>query len=224
MSLSYGHPVESFVSQGESNLRDLLAAWQGGDQEALSAILERHQEWLHRHVRRRLGTHLRGEMESMDMVQEVAVDVMQYGPKFVCSSEDDFRALLGRIVENNLRDRGRRMHAARRDARRKQELMSGMSVDLDAPAVSTPSMKASRRENEEWMRLALEFLEPTDREVVLLRQFDNRTWEEIGELLEIGKSAARMRFERALPRLALKIQKLRKGELGDLLREDAQGG
>jgi RNA polymerase sigma-70 factor (ECF subfamily) len=207
------------MADERASLRALLDAWRGGDESALNAILQRYHDWLHQYVRSRMGAHLRRQAESMDVVQEAALEVLRYGPQFVVSSEDDFRALLGRIVENNLRDRGRRMNAARRDSGREQAYTQGMSVDLDAPSVSTPSMQMSRRENEEWMRLAVELMDPDERDVVVMRQSDGMQWEEIGEALGIGKSAARMRFERALPKLALKIQKLKNGRIGELLKD-----
>jgi RNA polymerase sigma-70 factor (ECF subfamily) len=201
-----------------ASLRTLLDAWRGGDESALNEILKRYHDWLHQYVRGRMGPHLRRQAESMDVVQDAAMEVLRYGPQFIVSSEDDFRALLGRIVENNLRDRSRRLNAARRDSGREEAWTHGISVDLDAPPPSTPSMKASRRENEEWMRLAVELMDPDERDVVVMRQSDGMQWEEIGDALGIGKSAARMRFERALPKLALTILKLKNGRIGELLQ------
>ena len=65
--------------------------------------------------------------------------------------------------------------------------------------------------------LALELLEPDDRNVILWREYEDQPFAVIAERLGMAEDAARMRFARALPKLAKKLQGLRAGELGSLL-------
>ena len=66
------------------------------------------------------------------------------------------------------------------------------------------------------MRLALELLEPEDRQVLLLRQWQELEFAAVGARMGLSEDAARMRFQRALPKLAKKLEALRSGRgLGD---------
>lgn len=84
-------------------------------------------------------------------------------------------------------------------------------LDLDQSAAS-PSRVAERREREEWIRLALEFVDPDDRQVILLREWEKLSFEEIGSRLGCTSEAARKRFTRALPKLVQQLRELRAGE------------
>src|SRR5215469_16065428 len=48
---------------------------------------------------------------------------------------------------------------------------------------------------------AMQELNENDREVILLRYFQNRTYPDIGEQIGVGENGARMRAERALEKL-----------------------
>ena len=65
------------------------------------------------------------------------------------------------------------------------------------------------------MRLALELLDPEDRQLIVLRQWDNLEFNEIGEKMGLAPDAARMRFNRALPKLAMKVQQLQRGQIDE---------
>jgi len=190
---------------------ELLRRWHEGDREALAAIVERELPWLRAHVHRRLGPQLRRRGETEDYVQEALIDALRYGPRFVVADEARLRALLGRIVENTLRDQVERHEAQKRDVGREEPLPSGSVLDLDTGRVTRPSEAAAAREAEAWVRLALELLDPEDRRAILMREWEGRSFPEIGAALGVGENAARMRFQRALPRLAGKVRELRKG-------------
>ena len=181
---------------------ELLRAWQqAGDGGALQELLARNLEWIRERVRLRLGGQLRSREESMDLVQEVALDVLRSGPRFVVGDQDQFRGLLARIVENTIRDRARWHGAARRAAARERDL-GGASIDLSASRPG-PATELAGRERAELLRLAVELLGEHDRDVVRLHQLEGRPMSEVAELLGLHASTAHMRYRRALPRLAL---------------------
>lgn len=190
---------------------ELLSRLHAGEEDALRELLERHEPWVRARVRERLGARLRQRAETDDFVQDAMVDALKYGPKFMVSSEDHFRGLLARIVENALRDRHQYFDAARRARDRERPLPSDSVLDLDprSPDRATPSRAADRREREAWLRLGLELLRPEDREVILLRQEDALPFEEVGARLGVAPNAARMRFERALAKLGKVVTRLR---------------
>lgn len=198
---------------------ELLRDWHNGNDQALDALIRRHLDWIRDYVHRRLGDHLRRRDDTQDMVQEAVIDVLQYGPRFEIGDEVCFRGLLARIVENNIRDRDRWNKRECRDPAREKSRLSDSILALDpaAGSVTQPIQQAARAETAEWIRLALELLEPTDRDVVLLRQWEGLGWQEICQRLGTSPNAARMRFERALPKLAGKVAELRGGRVREML-------
>ena len=100
----------------------LLQQWHDGDRCALEELLERNLSWLHGYVRQRMGGKLRERLESVDFVQGVAMDVLQYSPRFVVADEAQFRALLGKMLENNLAQKNAWLRAAKRDQDRENPL------------------------------------------------------------------------------------------------------
>lgn len=199
----------------------LLQQWNGGDEGALGELVERDLPWIRKRVHDRLGEKLRERAETVDFVQDALVEVMRYGPRFELSDRQHFRNLLAKIVENVLRDKAKWWGAQRRAICRERPIPGNVTITLDpaAPTEQRPSMVASRNEKEAMLRLALELLDPEDREVLVLRQWRDKSFAEIAEELGLREDTARMRFTRALPRLAEKVRLLEEGELGSLLRE-----
>jgi RNA polymerase sigma-70 factor (ECF subfamily) len=191
---------------------DLLRAWHAGDRGALADLLARELPWIREQVRPRLGPLLRARAESQDYVQEALIRVLEYGPRFVAADRQRFRGLLLRIIENQLRDMVDWHGAEKRGVRLERPLPSDSVIDVDSRrAVTRPSEHAIASERRAWLHLALELLDPEDRRVILLRQWHELEFAAIAELLGVTADAARMRFNRALPQLARKLEDLLAG-------------
>ena len=137
-----------------------------------------------------------------------------------------FRALLARIVENDIVDRVRWSQRGCRDWKKQRPLPSDTVLQLDAPArsVTEPPDRADRNEQQAWLRLALELLEPDDREVIRLRDWDGLSFIQLGERLDTTEEAARKRYVRALPKLSQKLELLRRGQWQNSVAEDQPTG
>jgi len=198
----------------------LLTRCHHGDRAALDKLLARDLGWLRQHVRSRLGSLLRAKGEVDDYVQEAMVEILRYGPRFVVSDKLQFRALLARITENVLRDHVARLRSGKRNVAVERQLMGDTILCLDPPQrdVTRPSTAAHRGEERAWIRLAIELLPGEDRELVRLREWEHATFAAIGDQLDISEDAARMRFQRILPRLARNVENLRRGELSEVLK------
>ncbi|MFT4515512.1 MAG: RNA polymerase sigma-70 factor (ECF subfamily) [Planctomycetota bacterium] len=184
-----------------------------GDSEQLKRLIADHLPWIEARVRKRLSPAVRQEGDTQDFVQDALVEVLRDGPRFAADSPEAFRALLARIVENTLIDRHRYMHREQRDRRKQCSLPSGSVVMLNgaAKAITSPATKVEREEQHTWLRLALEMLGPDDREAVRLRDWEGLSFGEAGKQLGISDEAMRLRYRRALPRLAKKLDELRRG-------------
>lgn len=199
------------MNREEGITLELLQRWNGGDQAALDELLERHLEWITDYVHGRIGERLRSRAETLDFVQASMLDFLRYGPKFQVRDESAFRGLFARIAENNIRDQDRYLGRAMRDADRESGNRSSASVlHLDARrSVTRPSEHLAREESVAFVRVALELLDPQDREAIWLREFEELSFAEVGAKMGLAENAARMRFQRALPRLAAKVAQLR---------------
>jgi len=200
------------VGVDEDRTREWMDRWNQGDERALEELLAAHGDWLRGHVRVRLGHALRSKVESMDIVQETLIEFLKSGPRFVVEDSQQFRALMGKVIENRIRDR-RDWFTAQCRAMGREDKRGGSYADLSAVgrSHSRPDRAAEKNEWESLVRLAVMLLDPDDRDVIVLRQWEELQFDEIGTRLNLEADAARMRFNRALPRLAMKVDELRRG-------------
>lgn len=195
-----------------------LQQWHKGDQNALDALIERHLSWIRGRVQRRLGSKLREKGDISDYVQDAVVEFLQYGPRFTISNDARFRGLLLKIVENVICNKYKWFTARRREIARERPLASDTVLSLDPPQqqMDTPSEDAAKHEQEAWIRLGIELVNPEDREVLILRQWDGLSFETIGQRLGITSGAAQVKHFRAVSRLSKKVSALRRGDLDDV--------
>jgi RNA polymerase sigma-70 factor (ECF subfamily) len=184
----------------------------------LEELIARYLPWLRDQVRLRLGPGLRAKAETADFVQDAMVEFLKYGPRFVLSDENHFRALLLTVVNNTLRNNHRWFMAARRKVSLEKPLPPTTILSLDPSAVSarTPSKSAERHEREAWVRLGMEVLEPEAREVIVLREWEGLTFPELGDRIGISSNAARKRYNQAMLKLTGAVSALRNGNYSDI--------
>jgi RNA polymerase sigma-70 factor (ECF subfamily) len=213
---------EAVEDSGPMDNTVYLKRWHDGDQKALDALLAHHLPWLKAQVRKKLGAALRRKGQTVDYVQEAMIQFLRYGPRFTLASSTQFRALLLRIAENAIKNQYRWYTAQRRAISRERPLHSDTILVLDPPRVrvNTPSQSLERHEREAWIRFGLEFLDAEGREIIVLRQWNNLSFTEIGERLGISTDAARMKHNRAVKRLGDKVWMLRSGKLNRVLGQD----
>lgn len=193
----------------------LLARWHAGEEAALSELVALHLPWLRDHVDHRLGAFLRRHADPDDYLQDIVLDFLRDAPRFQVRDGQQLRGLLVRVAENTLRDRNDWFRAKRRDLARNAPLPTESVLALD-PALqrsTTPSRDATRTEMRDWVRLGLELLPPEDRKILVAREYDDRSFVDIGDEIGMTPNAVRMRWVRAVARLADVMQSLRAGQL-----------
>jgi DNA-directed RNA polymerase specialized sigma24 family protein len=199
---------------------ELLQRWHGGDREALAALVERDRRWVEDRVRRRRGAALQQLAETNDDFQDLMLRALQYSPRFLCRDRDQFRALLARMLENQLTDRARSLAAKGREIHFDSIADSRLSLDPALAESAQAPRAAAQNEELAWMRLGLEFLEPEERDVIWRRQFLEQGFADIAAADGTQADAVRMRFNRALLRLAGVVQRLQAGKVQELLGAD----
>lgn len=206
---------------GVSSTRDLLLRWHGGDQEAMAELVQQEGAFVERQVRSRLGPLLRRQHDTQDIVQATLLQALRSAPRFLVSDRDQLRGLLAKMVENALRVQANHQQRQKRDLRREQPIQQTSNetvLDLDPASTATnPGSAAERNETRDWVRLALELLDPADREVIVMRDYEELAFGEIAAQLGQAEDTVRMRYRRAMPKLAGTLSRLQKGRLADLL-------
>jgi len=129
--------------------------------------------------------------DAEDLLQEVFINAYRGLPSF--EGRSAFRTWLYQIAINTCRNE------LRRRRRRPDSIETPMDdLKLADPA---PSPGSSQGEWREIVATAMMNLHPDEREILILRDFEDRPYDEIATLQEIRLSAAKKRVQRA--RIAL---------------------
>jgi RNA polymerase sigma-70 factor (ECF subfamily) len=188
----------------------LLDRLRNGDDEALATLFARDRDRLLRLVEFRLDPRLRGRVEAEDVVQEAYLDAAKRVHHFGQDTSTSFFIWLRMVVIQTLIDVHRRhLGAQMRDAAREMRtrgapFSQATSFSLAAGLLgrfTSPTLAARRAEMAEWLRAALDDMDPIDREVLALRHFEELSNGEVAEELDIQPKAASIRYVRALRRL-----------------------
>ena len=196
----------------EHSSRLLLQRVRAGDAGALAALMDQSRVFVRRFAGARLGPRLRARGEVDDYVQEAIVRTFEFAPQIEPCDTAQLHGLLARISDNVLRDQHEH-HGAQCRRAEAETALTGTGLNHPADTATTPGRVAGQREDHSWVRLAVELLEPEDRLVVMRHEWYGETFAAIGARLGVGENAARMRFQRALPKLLQKVQQLRSGRL-----------
>lgn len=188
----------------------LLALAAAGDGAAWGSLLTAEQERLIRMVAFRMDLRLRGRIDAADVVQEAFVRASAHRDDFFRAPAMPLFLWLRKIVVNKLFELHRHhLGTQMRDANRDRPLeapcypgdsSAALSAHLTA-GLTRPSVAAVRGEVKERLAEALDTMDPTDREVLAMRHFEQLTNAEAAEVLGIEERAAAKRYLRALERL-----------------------
>jgi RNA polymerase sigma-70 factor, ECF subfamily len=176
----------------------LMIEFQRGSREAFDELFARYREPLYGFFRRRLATKDQAE----DLAQETFLAVIRAAVRY------EPRAM----VKTYLYGIALKLLAAER------RKLSGNEPQIDddhEPAEDSPS------DNALWVRQALEKLDSSEREILMLREYEQLNYVEIGELLRLPVNTVRSRLFRARMELKSFLEPKRKAQ--SRTRSSAQG-
>jgi RNA polymerase sigma-70 factor (ECF subfamily) len=189
---------------------DLLRRAAAGEQQALATLFARYRERLRKTVRLRLDRRLSGRIDTSDVLQDVYLDVARRFPEYAASPAVPFHVWLRSLTGQRLVDLHRRhLGAQLRDAGQEVSLWraappaasSAALAEVLLAGLTSPTQAVIREEMRLRLQEALNGMDPTDREVVVLRHFEELSNVEAAEVLGIEPPAASKRYIRALRRL-----------------------
>jgi RNA polymerase sigma-70 factor (ECF subfamily) len=189
---------------------DLLDAARNGDETALAVLVERHRDRLERMVRLRMDRRLQGRVDPADVVQEAYLALRGKFPQYSADPRLPFFLWLRLEVGQKLVDLHRfHLGTQMRDAGQEVSLHRGALPQVTSLSLAehllgkltSASRVAMRVELKLRVQEALNSMDAHDREVLILRHFEELSNAEIAQVLGIKPSAAVNRYVRALKRL-----------------------
>ena len=185
----------------------LFARGRSGDLAAQGELLARCRNYLRVLAHAQSDKQLRVRCDDSDLVQETLVEALRDFAGFAGTTEKELLAWLRRILVRNLADQVKHNKAQSRNWQRQQSLeelldRSCLAVhEALAKGISSPSARASRREESLRLADALACLPADYREVIVLRHLQNLKFEQIAVRMGRSAGATRMLWARALEKL-----------------------
>ena len=189
---------------------ELIKRLRQGNEEALAELFAKYRDRMHRMIDFRLDRRLRSRTDASDVLQESYLDAVQRVNHFIKNPAIPFSVWLRLIVGQRLIEVHRRhLGAKKRDAAREISMNDVRSTFASSANIAihltghltSPSQAAINAESMFRLEEALNTMTDMDREVLVLRHFEDLSNNEVAEILSIGKTAASNRYVRALKRL-----------------------
>jgi RNA polymerase sigma-70 factor (ECF subfamily) len=195
---------ESTTDESTTTMQMLQECRHGGE-KSWHRLLERHRDELVRFVALRMPASLRSRIDPSDVVQDTQLVAFRRLDDFLTRNPMPFRVWLLRTAREQLISMYRRHLRARHRSVAVEVPLADESSILIAQnivsRVSSPSEHAMAEERRRQIQDAIGRLTHGDRELLLMRQYEKRSYEEIAEMLGIQAAAVRQRHARALMRL-----------------------
>ena len=196
--------------QGDDPER-LLQEARRGDPEALGKLLAMYCSYLRLFSRVQIDRRLRGKADVSDLVQETFALAHHAFENFRGETEQEFVAWLRQILISRLARLIRRYETQARDVRLERELgeafdRSSVVANEIVSSRSTPSRRASRREEAVLLANAIADLEEVHREIIILHHFESLPFGTIAERLGRTEEAVKKLWVRGLAALKQRIE------------------
>ncbi len=168
-----------------------------GDQEAWNRLYREHEDLMRRVLCNRIPPSLRRRFDTEDIMQSAFLELSQHGHDLELADARSLRAWLARVLMNKLRDRIRKIARASRaglhETRPPTEVVE--QHPDDGPTLEELAQKAELMARMYERILALP---PDDRDIVMSRFVDQRSWAEIADRTGLGKSTVSKRYNQLL--------------------------
>ncbi|MBM4093754.1 MAG: sigma-70 family RNA polymerase sigma factor [Planctomycetes bacterium] len=193
----------------EKNMSDHLVLLRSDGSDGLAELFSAYYGQLKRMVDVRLDPRLRGRVDSADVLQESYIEITRRIDDYLAAPDVSLFVWFRQITWQTLLTVHRRHLGQKRDAGREVSLHQPVGPHSASPglsqqlvgSVTSPSQVAIRHERWTMLRQAIDSMEPLDREVLMLRHFEQLGNTEVAEVLQVTTTAASNRYVRALKRL-----------------------
>ncbi|MEM1069529.1 MAG: sigma-70 family RNA polymerase sigma factor [Planctomycetota bacterium] len=201
-------PAAAESSPSEKPIAAFIDSARGGNTRTLGQLLQLYRNYLSVLATTQLDRRLWRRFSTSDLVQETMLAAHRDFGQFRGNSEGELLAWLRQILVNCLsHEVEKNIHAQKRDMRREVDMdqiakkiddsMARMS-NLIADDAASPSRIVGQRELADELANQLNRLKPSYREVIVLRNLQGESFQEIADRMGIKSGAARMLWTRAI--------------------------
>ena len=196
---------------------ELLVNVRGGESLAVEQLMDRHRNSLRRMIQLRLDQRLMQRMDVSDVIQDVLMEANRRLKDYLANPVIPFHLWIRQIAKDRIIDAHRRHRvSAKRSIDREQPQTGKGPPDQSTMELAnqfrdqalTPAAAATQRELAEQIESAVQLLRENDREIILMRHYEQLNNQEIAQSLGLTEPAASMRYLRALKRLREVIEGL----------------
>lgn len=185
----------------------LIEGARQGDAECRDRLFELCRSYLGFVARSQIETWLRRKVDASDLVQETMLEAFRDFQRFDGHSEQEWLAWLRKILAHNAADFVRRYRGtAKRAAGREVPFRDPADSRLQGapePAAQqpTPSQEFLQLDTELRVTAALSQLPPDYQEVIVLRNLQRLSFNEVAERMDRSRAAVQMLWMRAIRKL-----------------------
>jgi len=193
---------------------ELLSQVKDGDAAAVDRLLGAQREPLRRMIGLRLDPALAARLDASDVVQDVLLEASRRLKDYLQKPVMPFHLWLRHIARDHVIDAYRRhRQTQRRSLDREQPMLAGHLADHSSAELAgqlvdpelTPATAAIRHELQKRLETAIVDLDEDDREIILMKHYEQLSNQEIALFLGLSEAAASMRYLRALRRLKARL-------------------
>jgi RNA polymerase sigma-70 factor (ECF subfamily) len=204
------HPEEALMWSDSAQLQELLERARQGDVGAQEQLLGQHREALRRMIALRLDPAIAARVDASDVVQDVLFEASRRLEEYLKQPPLPFPIWLRHLARDHIIDAYRRHRLAqRRGVDREQPLVPAALVGHSSAELlgqlhdpeRTPASAVVQQEQEHQLHQAITRLDENDREIILMRHFEQMSNLEVATALNLTQPAASMRYLRALRHL-----------------------
>lgn len=189
---------------------ELLLHVRDGEPVAVDQLLDRHRDSLRRMIQLRLDQRIMQRVDVSDVIQDVLIEANRRLTDYLANPVIPFHLWIRQIAKDRIIDAHRRHRvSAKRSIDREQPQPGKGPPDQSTmelanqfrDAALTPAAAATQRELAQQIEAAVHQLKDQDREIILMRHYEQLNNQDIATALGLTEPAASMRYLRALKRL-----------------------
>lgn len=189
--------------------------------QALAEALSLYAERLERIIDLRLDPRLSGRVDASDVLQEAYLEACKRLPRYLAEPRVSVFVWLRGVSLDTLIHVHRRHLADMRHAGRDVSLHAGAGPQASSVSMASwlvgdltsPSQAAIRDETARKIEQVLATMDEIDREVLILRHFEQLSNDEVASVIGVKKAAASRRYMRALARFREALENLPRCDL-----------
>jgi RNA polymerase sigma-70 factor (ECF subfamily) len=182
------------------NDTDLMLQLKNGDETAFRTIVEKHQDYIFRLAFRYLTNHQDAEEITQDVFIKLYQSRASYKPRAKLSTYL-YRITIN-LSLNRIRDRKRKNWISLETLKSKQNEKIMLTDDQN------PEKRIEQKEKQQFIKRAIGSLPNNQQTALILKRFEDLSYQEIAEVMETSVSAVEALLHRAKQNLQKKLKPL----------------